>query len=692
MQTPDSSLSCRTEKDKSSPSPYLQVHSQGLVVYKTDQVVYSTCRMHVYKFPFDTQSCNLSFRSILLSDREIQLRSHSGSLMTRWSQQVMRTQYEWVLLNITVSKSTGALFNYPQETITYTITMKRRSVLYIVNFLLPVVFFLILDLASFLMSDTGGEKLGFKITILLAVTVMQLLLNDILPSSSNRIPLIAVFCIGVFSLMLLSLLESILVLFLIRKDQKREQDLKRTITQLHARCEELRTLLKKRLCFTLRMLLILQLLLLSGAVLCHENCTYQELLEHLGLTSNDKKDLLTLSPPVKNTSSALKVDLHFRPRAILGVREIEQTFISDTSIELSWENEHLKWNLSSFCNKDRITVPSELLWKPDLRILEMVEKDKTPPSPFLVLKSTGHVMMNQDQVIVSSCRMHVYKFPFDMQSCNLSIKSFVHSSSELVLENTASEDLMKDSIRSQMQNEYEWLFEDIKFENTSSNGMNEPQSVLVYMVTVRRRSALYVVNFILPILFFLFLDFASFLMSDTGGDKLGFKITILLAVTVLQLLLNDILPSSSNRIPLIAIFCLGVFWLMKLSLLETIVVMYLLEQDKKSQRNQQTEDTHVLKKNRCVSCLCEEHAEEQEHTEETQDHTLSPAGGASGEQRLLFELHHVCSVLAQAAGGNSEQDEGYWSSRVPRIHKVFLCVYSTCTCVFLGVIFYRWVN
>lgn len=70
------------------------------------------------------------------------------------------------------------------------ITMKRRSILYIVNFILPVLFFLCLDLASFLISDTGGEKLSFKVTILLAVTVMQLILNDILPCSSNKVPLI----------------------------------------------------------------------------------------------------------------------------------------------------------------------------------------------------------------------------------------------------------------------------------------------------------------------------------------------------------------------------------------------------------------------------------------------------------------------------------------------------------------------
>lgn len=68
--------------------------------------------------------------------------------------------------------------------------MKRRPLLYIVNFLLPVLFFLCLDVASFLISDSGGEKLSFKVTVLLAVTVLQLILNEILPASSNRIPLI----------------------------------------------------------------------------------------------------------------------------------------------------------------------------------------------------------------------------------------------------------------------------------------------------------------------------------------------------------------------------------------------------------------------------------------------------------------------------------------------------------------------
>lgn len=69
-------------------------------------------------------------------------------------------------------------------------TMKRRPLLHVINLLLPVLFFLTLDLASFFIADYRGEKLGFKVTVLLAISVLLLILNEILPSMSNKTPLI----------------------------------------------------------------------------------------------------------------------------------------------------------------------------------------------------------------------------------------------------------------------------------------------------------------------------------------------------------------------------------------------------------------------------------------------------------------------------------------------------------------------
>lgn len=60
-------------------------------------------------------------------------------------------------------------------------------------------------------------------------------------------------------------------------------------------------------------------------------------------------------------------------------------------------------------------------------VLHRTEKDKAPPSPYLTINNNGDVEVQNDQVLVSTCRMHIYKFPFDVQSCNLSFKSAIHS-------------------------------------------------------------------------------------------------------------------------------------------------------------------------------------------------------------------------------------------------------------------------
>ncbi|XP_065805270.1 5-hydroxytryptamine receptor 3A-like [Labrus bergylta] len=188
-------------------------------------VLLTTCKMDVYKFPFDIQSCNLTFKSVIYNVKEIKLEKWGGSeWITGWSEQIMRTQSDWEFIDITVANNYVDNFFINQSTMVYTITMKRRSILYIVNFILPVLLFLCLDLASFMISEHGGVKLSFKVTVLLTVTVMQLILNEIIQPSSNRIPLIAMYCVGIFGLMMLSLLETIFVMYLMEKDSAPQND------------------------------------------------------------------------------------------------------------------------------------------------------------------------------------------------------------------------------------------------------------------------------------------------------------------------------------------------------------------------------------------------------------------------------------------------------------------------------------
>ncbi|XP_059372485.1 5-hydroxytryptamine receptor 3C-like [Carassius carassius] len=200
---------------------YVQLMNGGIVVTTNTFAVTTACKMNVHQFPFDVQSCTFTLQSPIHSNNELVINPISdSSFLTLSSKKAFQTQGEWELLSINTSKANVTTLARPQDQLIYKITMKRRPLLYVINFLMPVLYFLILDLASFFIDSTGGEKLGFKVTLLLAISVLLLLLQDMLPSTANDIPLIGVYCVVIFTLMGISVLETVLVNFLIAKGNR----------------------------------------------------------------------------------------------------------------------------------------------------------------------------------------------------------------------------------------------------------------------------------------------------------------------------------------------------------------------------------------------------------------------------------------------------------------------------------------
>lgn len=56
-------------------------------------------------------------------------------------------------------------------------------ILYVINLIVPAGFLVLVDVASMFIPMEGGERLGFKITVVLGFSVLLLILNDLLPNS-----------------------------------------------------------------------------------------------------------------------------------------------------------------------------------------------------------------------------------------------------------------------------------------------------------------------------------------------------------------------------------------------------------------------------------------------------------------------------------------------------------------------------
>ncbi|XP_042364261.1 5-hydroxytryptamine receptor 3A-like [Plectropomus leopardus] len=446
-------------------------------------------------------------------------------------------------------------------------------------------------------------------------------------------------------------------------------------------------------------------------VVPEQNCSYQDVLNYLNLTKDN--ELFSTARPVKNYKNPTRVSLEVLLYAILDVVEKEQKFIPYVWTVMRWHNEYISWDPKQFCGINNVSLPTDYLWKPDLTIEEMTEKDKAPPSPYLTINNKGDVEVQNDQVLVSTCRMHTYTFPFDIQRCNLTFKSVIHTARDIQLLSSDNSSEATECSREVMRTQYEWLFLNMTVTTNNATDMFG-QDIVIYSITMKRRSLLYIVNFLVPVIFFLCLDLASFMISDNGGEKLSFKVTVLLAVTVLQLILNEILPASSNRIPLIAVYCIGIFALMLLSLLETIFVMHLMEKDSASQENEANIDQSGSKdcNKQSKDNIHNSHREVHKWTEcaciydvstgETPSELLPVAKEGNSSklteeyhalEKLSDELRAMEKTLSLLLSNRKEKEKpGYWTGVAKIVNRVFLIFYLTVVCVFLIVIFIKWNN
>ncbi|RXN35013.1 coiled-coil domain-containing protein 130 [Labeo rohita] len=78
------------------------------------------------------------------------------------------------------------------------------------------------------------------------------------------------------------------------------------------------------------------------------------------------------------------------------------------------------------------------------------------------------------------------------------------------------------------------------------------------------------------------------------ADKLSFKVTLLLSISVLLLILNHTLPSTADKIPLIGVYCSVIFSLIGISILETILVNFLMTRGAERRSTASVETTAVV--------------------------------------------------------------------------------------------------
>ncbi|XP_057683232.1 cholinergic receptor, nicotinic, alpha 11 isoform X2 [Corythoichthys intestinalis] len=200
---------CTTDDDFDSTfKTNVLVNSSGFAEYLPPGIFMSTCNVDVRWFPFDIQKCVLKFGSWtydgLLLDLQMNDADISGYMPNG----------EWDLIGVPGTRN--EIFydccKEPYPDVTFNVTIRRRTLYYALNLLIPCMLLSSMTLLIFVLPADSGEKISLGITVLLSLTVFMLLVAEIMPATSDSVPLIGQYFASIMIIVGMSVIATVVVL------------------------------------------------------------------------------------------------------------------------------------------------------------------------------------------------------------------------------------------------------------------------------------------------------------------------------------------------------------------------------------------------------------------------------------------------------------------------------------------------
>ncbi|XP_065143004.1 5-hydroxytryptamine receptor 3A [Paramisgurnus dabryanus] len=307
--------------------------------------------------------------------------------------------------------------------------------------------------------------------------------------------------------------------------------------------------------------------------------------------------------PVRDWRSSTTVSIDLMVYAILNVDEKNQVLTTYVWYRQQWTDEFLVWNPEEYDEVKQISMPTANVWIPDILINEFVDVGKSPDIPYVYVSHNGTVRNYKPIQVVTACSLNIYNFPFDVQNCSLTFQSWLHTTNDINISLIRTPEAVKND-KSVFMNQSEWELLHVlsKYKNFSVD-QKEYYAEMKFHVVIRRRPLFYTVNLLLPSIFLMVMDIVGFYLPPDSGERVSFKITLLLGYSVFLIIVSDTLPATAIGTPLIGVYFVVCMALLVISLTETVLIVRLVHKQDLQSRVPQWVKHLVLEKATGLLCI-----------------------------------------------------------------------------------------
>ena len=186
------------------------IYPNGEVLWVPPAIYQSSCTIDVTYFPFDQQTCIMKFGSWTFNGDQVSLALYNDKnfvdLSDYWKSGT------WDIVNVPAYLNVHKEQEPTETDITFYIIIRRKTLFYTVNLILPTVLISFLCVLVFYLPAEAGEKVTLGISILLSLVVFLLLVSKILPPTSLVLPLIAKYLLFTFVMNTVSILVTVIII------------------------------------------------------------------------------------------------------------------------------------------------------------------------------------------------------------------------------------------------------------------------------------------------------------------------------------------------------------------------------------------------------------------------------------------------------------------------------------------------
>lgn len=288
-----------------------------------------------------------------------------------------------------------------------------------------------------------------------------------------------------------------------------------------------------------------------------------------GATINDSNTLIddlfsdynAFTRPAFNQEMAVNISIGLMVKTIQSFDEVLGKFTFTGALITKWKDPSLGWDPSRYGGIEQVVVPYNSVWFPELMLSSAATSRVTVTQAWNKAKInyTGDIVTVSADLVDNKCDVNVKDFPFDTQICAVSFFSLSYVEKELCLMSDAQTvdfSLLTPNVL--------W---DVIGSDVSRRIIESQEVEISFNIKLKRKPANVVAVVLMPILLLGILNGFVFLLPAESGERIGYCITTLLAIAVYMTITADMLPPSSDPVPVIC------YKLMVDLILSTLIVL-----------------------------------------------------------------------------------------------------------------------